>query len=189
MKKLRFFETKNIATLEDLKSYYKKLAIKLHPDISGYDSTKDFQDMANEYDYLFELYKTKHVSYKEQKAYEKDYGEVAETYKNIINKYIKYIKNNITIEVIGCFIYIGGEILNPKAKLSKKDKSLGETIRAMLKADKFHYSNEKRLWCFSTRPYKSLKKHSWSYDKIAYTFGVTRVTEDDEQQEQIKLYA
>lgn len=189
MRKLRFFDLQEIRTLEDLKAMYKKLAVKLHPDVSGYDSTKDFQDMGNEYDMLFEQFKTKHINFNTKETYEKDYGEIKETYKNIINKYIKYIKRGLTIEVIGRFIYIGGEILNPKAKLSKKDLILGETIRTMLKLDKFHYSNQKAKWCFSEQPYRSLKKHSWDMNRIRNSFVSTQVTAEDEEEEQKKITA
>lgn len=162
--KTKYFDLEKISTLEDLKGEYKRLALELY-------GKESFEAMGKEYNKLFKAYKTKHVNFKTGEAFEKDYGENEEAYKGIIDKYVKYAKKGLTMEVIGCFVYIGGNILNPKARLCDKTKELGEFIRGMLKEDKFHYSNEKRQWCFSTRPYRSLKKNSWGMDRIRDTYG------------------
>ncbi|MDZ3956297.1 molecular chaperone DnaJ [Bacillus thuringiensis] len=85
---MKFFE--KVATLEDLKKQYKKLAKKFHPDCGG--DAKTFIEMKKEYDSMFErLNKGK---------------EKADTFQNIIDSISKY--NDIEIEIIGTWVWVTG---------------------------------------------------------------------------------
>lgn len=166
-----YFDLDEITTLEELNGAYFKLAMELEGE--------DFEEMDNEYLEVFEELKDKHCS-KEGTEFIKDYGDKEKGIRTNILKYKTYCINGLKLKLRGCYLFIEGEILNPKADLGKRAKELGAQLRAALKEDGFHYSHQKARWSFCARPWKSLKQHSWTNERIDATYGEQ---EEDEQLE------
>lgn len=95
---MKFFQS--VATLEDLKKQYKKLAKKHHPDAGG--KHEDFINMKKEYDELV------------QKLNGKE--EHSKAYQTIIDELIKY---DLEIEIIGTWIWITGNTYSIKKELKE----------------------------------------------------------------------
>ncbi|EOQ01554.1 hypothetical protein KOY_05287 [Bacillus cereus VDM021] len=106
---MNFFQS--VATVEELKKQYKKLAKKYHPDLGG--THQDFILLKKEYDSLF-----KQLNSKE---------EHNTAYQNIIDSLIKY---DLEIEIIGTWVWISGNTYTVKNKL----KELGFKWAAKKKA-------------------------------------------------------
>lgn len=106
---MNFFQS--VATVEELKKQYKKLAKKYHPDLGG--THQAFILLKKEYDSLF-----KQLNSKE---------EHNTAYQNIIDSLIKY---DLEIEIIGTWVWITGNTYTVKNKL----KELGFKWAAKKKA-------------------------------------------------------
>lgn len=92
---------KNVQTIEQLKKEYKKLAIKLHPDLGG--SQKEFIEMSAEYEKLLN-----------------DLNGGANTidkFKFIVDELIKY--SDLIVEICGSWIWISGNTKEHKQKLKE----------------------------------------------------------------------
>ena len=111
---------KGIETLEELKSAYRKLAFKYHPD-KATGSVELMQQLNNEYEYLSARLKDSKGK-TETKEYAAEFIEV-------INQIINF--ENITIEIIGSWIWVSGET---------------KPIKDTLKSLKFHWNKTRQLW-------------------------------------------
>jgi len=78
----------NCRTIEDIKKTYRTLSIKLHPDTGG--NAEDFKTLNNQYETAIKNYSYEHFT------------EFTDTYMIILSKIIKL---DITIEIIGTWVY------------------------------------------------------------------------------------
>lgn len=138
--------------VDTLKSMYYKYAKVLHPDHGG--SKEDFQALQADYDYMFNKVKNIHVS-KDGGTYEKATKEAPADFKNIIDNLINI--PGLHIDIVGCFIWIGGNTYDCKDTL----KLLG-----------FKWSMSKRLWYKSPDGYKKASRKQYTYDDIINKYGV-----------------
>lgn len=101
---------KNVSTLEELRKQYKELLKIHHPDNGG--DVADMQEINSEYDKLFKLLKDKHESKSTETTDKSDYNNMKydfaedEKLRDILNKVIHF--EDITIEIIGNWVWIGG---------------------------------------------------------------------------------
>ena len=86
----KFF--KDVKSIEELKSQYKKLAFQHHPDRGG--NTADMQQINNEYDELLKRVKNVHATV-DGKTYTKadEPADVPDNFRKIINAIISFIGN------------------------------------------------------------------------------------------------
>ena len=96
----------NPRTLEELKKQYRELAMKHHPDKGG--SNEAMKKINAEYDELFKILKDVRKDH-EGKTYtaKQTTTETPEHFKHIIDELMRM--ENITIEIIGCFIWVTGD--------------------------------------------------------------------------------
>lgn len=160
-----YFE--NCKTLEELKKLYRKLVMKLHPDVAGAEHEEEFKIMNNEYDDYFEKLKNYRRN-KEGTIYEKETNEVVGTFKNIIEKIIHF--ENVNIEIIGDWIWVSGNTKNYKD---------------ILKDLKFKWGSNKSAWYYYEGQYKKFGKKTYTMNELRAMWG----TENVETEELKKLEA
>lgn len=167
MFKENYFNT--CTTLEELKSKYKQLALKYHPDKGG--NTQTMQEINNQYEQRFAKVKDVHVN-KKGETYEKDTDEVPTEFMELINELIKL--PDIEIEVLGSFVWISGNTKPVKESLKK----LG-----------FKFSANKAMWYKAPKGYRKATRKKYTIDEIRDDFGVRyrKRTKTHEENEQLRL--
>ena len=153
---MKYFE--NVKTLEELKKEYKKLALKLHPDVNkDRDTTEEFKAMQNEYEKVFAQVKNQHKNFKGE-TYTKETEETPEEFTDIINKIIFY--KDCVIEIIGSWIWISGNTSNYKDQLKEL---------------KFRWAPNKKAWSYHNGAYRKQTKKKYSLEELRNSFETTRV--------------
>jgi curved DNA-binding protein CbpA len=153
----------DIQTLEELKKEYHRLCLKLHPDVGG--SNEAMKELNAEYEIMFERVKRIHVN-KDGERYERDTEETPQEFQWLINELIKL--ENITIEIIGCFIWVSGDTKPHKEKL----KELG-----------FKWHRKKACWYRSPAGYRRWGGGEYSMDDIRSMYRTIQVNKDQEKKE------
>ena len=149
---------KNIETLEELKKEYKKLAFKLHPDVNQErDTTKEFQQMQNEYEKLFNQVKNIRRNEKGEK-YTKETSETMEEFEEIIDKIIHF--KNVNIEIIGSWIWLTGDT---------------KTYKDIVKELGFKWSKNKVAWYYHKDKFKKRSNRTLTLDDIREKFGSEKI--------------
>ena len=88
-------------TAEEVKTLYRELAMKHHPDRGG--SNEAMKAVNNEYDELWEKLKDVHkTKYGEKYTAKQPTTETPEHFKDLIAELMRM--EGITVEVIGCFV-------------------------------------------------------------------------------------
>jgi curved DNA-binding protein CbpA len=141
-----YFE--KIASLEELKKAYKKLALKMHPDRGG--DEKAFISMKEEYDQLFDQLK---------KGGSK---ETSKAFQNVIDALLNL---NLTIEIVGTWVWVSGNTYAAKEELKKAG---------------FKYAKNKKAWYWYEGEYvkKSRKKYTMSEIKDMHGYQTLKTAEE-----------
>lgn len=155
---------KNVNTLEELRRQYKELLKKFHPDNAN-GSTEATQEINAEYDRLFKILKDKHESQTEtntdnNQSYDHMRWDEAEDemLRDILSKVINL--SNVTIEIIGAWIWIGGNTYSCRKEL----KELG-----------FKFAGSKKMWYWKSEIYQKKSHKKLSIDDIRNYYGSTEV--------------
>ena len=117
---IQFFN--NVASLEELKKQYKKLAFKHHPDRGG--ETEVMQKINSEYDFLLKqiIANASSDDYSDSKTWKSKeaHTEAEQRMKDALDKIINL--DGLVIEIIGTWLWVSGETKQHKAAL--KDAGL-----------------------------------------------------------------
>ena len=159
---------KNINTLEELRSQYKKLLKKYHPDNKN-GSTEAAQAINAEYEKLFKALKNRHdsnaadskpgCSGNTESAYSNAYDwENDKALRETLEKIISF--NGIDIEIIGQWIWVSGNTYAYKKEL----KECG-----------FKWASQKKMWYWRTDAYRKTSRKTLSMDDIRNYYGSTKV--------------
>jgi hypothetical protein len=148
-------------TLEELKAMYRKLAFQHHPDRGG--SNEAMKAVNNEYDELFPKLKDKHRT-KDGTAYtaKQPTAETAEHFKDLIAELMRM--DGITIEIIGCFVWVTGDTKPNKDKL----KALG-----------FQWHSKKAAWFLAPEDYRKRSRKDYTMDTIRAMYGTSGTMESN----------
>ena len=138
-------------SLDEAKVLYKKLALQLHPDRSGYDSTADFQAMQNQ----FENFRPTSEKFKG----EFDAWNAVE-YAELIQQLMQI--PDITIEICGSWIWLAGNTKPVKEQIKAVDT--GEGMRR-------GWSKNKQKWYFSPKGYKKRNGKVLDFEEIQNLYG------------------
>lgn len=152
----------DIKTLEELKKAYKKLVLKLHPDVNKErNTTKEFQEMQNEYKIIFNKVKNYHKD-SDGKVYEKENNETPEEFKEIIDKIILF--RDCSIEIIGNWVWISGN-----TKIYSNE----------LKELNFRWCKNKLAWCYHKEKYRKRNNKKYTMQEIRKKFGSQTISSED----------
>lgn len=157
---MKYFQ--NCKTAEELKKEYRKLAMKLHPDLGG--DTEEFKVMQNEYEQMWERLKNVHTNSKGE-TYTKETTETPQEFINIIDVLTKL--KGIEVEICGSWIWISGNTIEHKE---------------ILKNLKFRYASKKQAWYYHTEPYRKKSKRELTLDEIRDMFGSQKYKAKDEKE-------
>lgn len=144
---------KSVETLEELKQAYKKLALIHHPDRGGNEEL--MKQLNNEYDELFEKLKSVHKN-KEGVIYNKETQEEPRYWKEIIAQLLGLKMVDVTIEVIGSFLWVSGKTMPYKDELKKLEMK---------------WSRGKESWYLSPPGYKKYTHKKYDLDDIRGMYG------------------
>lgn len=157
---MKWFNENQINSLNDLKDAYRILIKKHHPDAGG--RTADMQEINNEYDELFPIYKARH-----NEAAAAGKGSVTlegmDDFKQIMEVLIHL--DGLTVELCGSWLWIGGDTRQHKDAL----KSAG-----------CHWCSKKKLWSWhpKTESTGGRKPKSMAYIRMKYGSATVRRPEE-----------
>lgn len=142
----------NINNIQDLKTKFKTLILAWHPDRNtSPDALENSKSIISEYNYLLKSQNFSNVDYDINDEILKN-----ENYINLINELTKI--DNITIELIGAWLWISGNTYANKDKL----KSLGCL-----------FASNKKMWFYRDEEYKkSSGGASLDIEQIKSKYGV-----------------
>ena len=147
-------------TLDELKSVYRALAFKFHPDIGG--DTEVMKVINDEYDRLFETVKNIHRNH-EGKTYTKESTEAPENFRDIINSLFMMKMQDVEMELIGSFLWLSG---------------CTKLYRDKLKALGFKWSTNKSAWYLAPAGYRRRNRKNYTMNDIRGMYGSASVAEE-----------
>lgn len=131
-------EFAEVVGINEAKKVYKKLAKKLHPDVGGSDEE-------------FKILNSVYNDFLENKIYFSNESKIDLELEKIISQILHF--ENITIELIGSWIWISGDTKTIKDKL----KELG-----------FKWASKKKMWYYGEMKNKNPKPKSMKEIKAKY---------------------
>ena len=131
-------EFNDVTGLNEAKKVYKRLAKELHPDVGG--SEEEFKILNNIYNEIIE-----------HKIYFSDGAKFDIELEKIISQILHY--ENITIEVVGSWIWLSGET---------------KIIKDKLKDLNFKWASKKKMWYYGEMKGRNHKQKSMSEIKSKY---------------------
>ena len=145
---------KDVHTLDELRTMYRKLALLHHPDRGG--STADMQEINNEYDILSKRLINSNTTFSEGRKSWEEF--VSSEIRNKLNEII--FLEDIIIEIIGSWIWVTG---NTRA------------VKEELKSHGFKFSPNKLAWYWQSGDYHKLSRKQFTMDDLRIMFGSDEV--------------
>ena len=142
---MKWFDKSKLHTVAELRTEYKRLLVKHHPDNGG--KVSDMQEINAEYDALYAILSQKESADDTHTTYEEN-----ERFKAVLSEIIGY---NMTIEVIGSWLWCT-DCYAYKNQL----KTLG-----------FRWCSRKKAWAWHSEPYRRYHSKEMSLDSIRQKYG------------------
>lgn len=148
-------------TIDDVKSTFRALAKRLHPDNAETGDPVAFREMMSEYEKAFERLKNIHQT-QTGETYEKATTETAEAFADIILNILSM--DGVEIEIIGSWIWLTGATL-----LYKDD----------IKAAGFWWSKSKKAWYYNGDGKKSHRRGRYNMDQLRQKWGSEKIMKEE----------
>lgn len=166
---MKWFDNQ-IKNVNELRTVYKRLLIKWHPDNNKEDTTLVVQEINAEYDELFkrlkysfendDSYSSASDSMKQAYDYSKDQGM-----RDIIQKLCIYEQCGVILEICGTWLWVSG---NTK-EFKEEFKTMG-----------LHWAKKKKMWYIHFDDYRKYSKRTMSMDHIRETYGSVSIHRKEE---------
>lgn len=155
---------KNCKTLSELKSKYRELLKKYHPDNGG--NVEIMKAINVEYREVFDYLKSGGSTEKYDTS--NDNKETADDFIKIINELFK-LQNDLIIELCGNWLYISGNT---------------KPIKDKLKAMGCRWASKKKVWYWRpAREYKPGRRGKYTMQNIRDKYGSIQFTKNDQNTE------
>ena len=145
---LDIFGLTTSATQEQIKSTYKKLSRQYHPDLGG--SEEMMKILNNAYDSL------KHHDGDGSTSSSTSSSNLSATMNDILNKVKKAVDDDVTIEIVGNWIWVSGNTY---------------PIKEVLKEIGFKFSGSKKMWFYAPYKTKRTYRKEIAMDTIRQRYG------------------
>jgi curved DNA-binding protein CbpA len=169
--KFQYFKTNGLTinlTIEEAKRQYKRLILTHHPDLAAKngmtveEATKATQTINAEWDYLkahnYNIHENSDgdifTDFNQTKA-----DATTERYADIIEQLIHM--EGLTIEICGCFIWLGGNTFEHKSEIKALDAY----------GVKVGWANKKKMWFLAPLDWKKKSRKELTMDNIRETYG------------------
>lgn len=167
---MKWFVEDDLKDVNTLRTAYKKLLIKYHPDNNEEDTTIQMQEINSEYDRLFQRLKE---DYESSEAYEQQTDRQKQAYdwqkdkqiREIIVELSKY--EGIEIELCGTWIYVRGNTYPYRKEL----KALG-----------LNFNRHKGCWIIHYDDYYQYHKTPVSMAYIREKYGSVIIKAEDKEE-------
>lgn len=153
----------NVSTLEELKTAFRKLAMKYHPDRPG-GSEEIMREVNNEYDFLKQK-----LSSGAKAEYHRTTEEDMNAFRDIINNLIHL---NLEIEICGRWIWVSGDT---------------RPHRETLKANGLRWARKKKMWYWRPADAKVRSRKSTPMEVIREKYGSHKVSTGSRKNTLIKI--
>jgi hypothetical protein len=151
---------KDVKNLNELRTLYRVLALRYHPDVGG--NTISMQEINNEYDKLSKILIDSNPDFSdERKVYE---SEVAEDLKEKVAQVI--VLPDVSVEIIGNWIWVTGNTKPVKEQLKKAD---------------FMFARKKAAWYWHRGYYRKFNRNDYDLNTIREMWGSERVEREEEE--------
>lgn len=151
---MKYFQ--NINTLDELRTAYRALLKKFHPDNGG--SEEATKEINLEYEKLFQILKNRSEADQKAKYNTQEDEDLREVLQQIVNL-------NVNIEICGSWIWVSGNTY---------------PVKESLKAAGFRFSKNKKAWYWHAGEY-SRRGKKVSLDHIRNKYGSETVKEYREE--------
>jgi hypothetical protein len=146
----RYLKVNINTTIDDLKKQYKAWAFRLHPDVGGTDEAMKI--LNSEYEAaIAKIGKNLNKKY----SYDEDFI-------TIIDELIRLNMKNVTVEIMGFFIWVYGNT---------------KPYKDQLKALKLWWHSKKKCWYYKPNWYVKKGRKQYSFEEIRNAYGSTIVDE------------
>lgn len=173
---MKWFIQEDLKDVNTLRTAYKKLLLKYHPDNNEKDTTGIMQEINAEYDVLFEKVKN---TYEHSDIFQKQTDRQKQAYdwkkdkqiREIIMKLSVY--DGLEIELCGTWIYVRGNTYPYRKEL----KTLG-----------LNYNRQKACWIIHFDDYYKYRKKSASMSHIRDKYGSVIIRTETREDERLEKY-
>ena len=153
---------KNVTTLEELRKEYKRLVKQYHPDNGGDPET--IKAINAEYDKMFDLLKDADTSTNNSKNAKRWDKEEDQKIREAINRIIHL--ENITIEIVGCWVWVSGNTY---------------PVKSELKAAGYKFSGNRKSWYWHSDEQKHKGASKRSMEELKAFYGCETVEKEKKQ--------
>lgn len=153
---------KNVTTLEELRKEYKRLVKQYHPDNGGDPET--IKAINAEYDQMFDILKDADTSTNNSKNAKRWDKEEDQKIREAINRIIHL--ENITIEIVGCWVWVSGNTY---------------PVKSELKAAGYKFSGNRKSWYWHSDEQKHKGASKRSMEELKAFYGCETVEKEKKQ--------
>lgn len=155
----------NCSTVGEVKKAYRELCLKHHPDISGYNSTREMQNINAAYLRALQTMDGQISQGTDNKEHKYTYNDERE--RDLIHTMAELIRarlpDHITVEIVGIYIWVSGTRRNDR------------DAQKALKSLKLYWHSKREKWYWKPEDYHTRYNGRLSYDDLRAVYGYEEV--------------